>query len=253
MSVSTIANTQKMLNITSRGKPRCLEVGGFTPITTIDYPDHLACVVYTQGCSLRCKYCQNKELIPFAGTQKVIHWIEIESYLKKRLGMLEAVVFSGGEPTLQPGLGEAISSATAMGFKVGLHTAGVSVAALRKVLPKLSWVGLDVKALKADYEYITGRRLQWGQNQSSLALLLASNIGFECRTTVDWRLTTPEKLLSLAQLLSDQGVEQYAVQVNHGIQCLDSELQTKPYLDNERQLILKEKLASLFPRFRWRE
>ncbi len=70
-----------------------LRVGGLTPLTTIDYPNHLSCVVYCQGCAWRCRYCHNPELIPTKADQSY-DWQELISFLKKRQGLLEAVVFS---------------------------------------------------------------------------------------------------------------------------------------------------------------
>lgn len=230
-----------------------VQVGGFTPITTIDYPDHLACVVYTQGCPLRCQYCQNPDLIPFNQPETSPSWLDIKGYLRRRIGIIEAVVFSGGEPTLQPQLTEVLTEVSAQGFKIGLHTAGVSFAALKRVITQLDWVGLDVKGLEQDYQKVTGRRHQWLENRRSLALLLASNVDFECRTTVDWRLTSPESLIQLAQNLSQLGVERYAVQINHGSHCLNSALQGRSFLESEKVLDLSMKMQKLFKHFEWRE
>ena len=111
-----------------------LRIGGLLPMTTLDYPDHLSCVLFCQGCAWRCRYCHNPELIAARG--KTPHdWRSVLRFLQQRQGLLDAVVFSGGEATLQPALPEAMQAVRALGFKVGLHSAGIKPAALARVLP----------------------------------------------------------------------------------------------------------------------
>ncbi|MBV1787501.1 anaerobic ribonucleoside-triphosphate reductase activating protein [Marinobacterium sp. D7] len=233
--------------------PEELRVSGMTPLTTIDFPDHLACVLYTQGCPLRCRYCHNPQLIPFGDQPGSISWPEIEEFLHRRQGLLEAVVFSGGEPTLQPALAAAMAAVRELGFKVGLHTAGVSPERLAQLLPLVDWVGLDVKAPYQRYPQVTGRNHQAQQNRNSLELLLDSGIPFECRTTVDWRLFPPDELHDLACQLADLGVEHYAVQINQARNCLDPALEQMVTLPTEQLANLRDRLDELFPVFVWRE
>lgn len=189
-----------------------IKVGGFTPLTTIDYPDHLSCVVFCQGCAWRCHYCHNPELIP-ASKASAVAWDNVLAFLQRRQGLLDAVVFSGGEATLQPHLSEAMQQVAAMGFKVGLHTAGIKPQALAAVLPHCDWVGFDVKAAPENAFAVTAVKGSGAANWQSLALLLASGRPYECRTTVHWQLTSPNELEALAERLAQQGVQNYAVQL----------------------------------------
>lgn len=229
-----------------------LQVSGMTPLTTIDFPHHLACVLYTQGCPLRCGYCHNPELIPFQTDTEPLSWSDIDDFLTRRQGLLEAVVFSGGEPTLQPGLREAMLNVKQQGYKVGLHSAGVQPSRLESVLSHLDWVGLDVKAPAYLYARVTGRHNQALKNRQSLQLLLASGIAFECRTTVSWQLLQPEDILLLARQLAAMGVTCYALQISHGNNCLDSRLQRPVSLATEQLVDLRQELESMFPAFEWR-
>ena len=86
-----------------------IRIGGMTPLTSIDFPGHLAAVLYLQGCPWRCGYCHNPELIP-ARSEVRIGWEEVLAFLQRRRGLLDGVVFSGGEPTSQAELLEAIAS-----------------------------------------------------------------------------------------------------------------------------------------------
>ena len=101
-----------------------LRVGGLTPLSASDYPGKLAAVVFCQGCAWRCHYCHNAHLLGRRGSGE-IGWPQVTAFLERRKGLLDAVVFSGGEPTLQAGLGAAMREVKALGYLVGLHTAGI--------------------------------------------------------------------------------------------------------------------------------
>lgn len=159
-----------------------LRVGGLAPLTSIDYPGELAAVVFTQGCPWRCVYCHNPELLPARGETE-IPWGQIVEFLDSRRGLLDAVVFSGGEPTSQPALPRAIEQVRAMGFKVGLHSAGSYPRKLEKLLPLLDWIGLDVKARKAGYDLITRARDSGEAAWRSAERVLASGIDHQFRIT----------------------------------------------------------------------
>ena len=203
-----------------------LRVGGFVPLTTLDYPDHLSCVVFCQGCAWRCRYCHNPDLIPARGAQAQ-SWDSILEFLQRRQGLLEAVVFSGGEATLQHSLKSAMQNVRDLGFKVGLHSAGINRKALERVLPYCDWVGFDVKALVEDSELITGVSGSGEANWQCLELLLASGVNYECRTTVHWDLIDPQRLLQLAQRLSAAGVAHFVVQHVRMQSMLDGQLASR--------------------------
>jgi pyruvate formate lyase activating enzyme len=133
---------------------RILRVGGLVPLTTIDYPGQLACVLFCQGCAWRCRYCHNPQLIPPRGAEEV-DWPRVLAFLQRRQDLLDAVVFSGGEPTLQDGLLNAMQEVRAMGFRIGLHSAGIKPTAFARALRGADWVGFDVKALPEDCQALT--------------------------------------------------------------------------------------------------
>ena len=105
----------------------------------------LAAVVFCQGCPWRCGYCHNPGLIPPQGEHEV-RWESVLEFLQRRRDLLDGVVFSGGEPTLQSGLDDAIRDVRALGFKIGLHTGGMYPQRLESILQRVDWVGMDVKA-----------------------------------------------------------------------------------------------------------
>ena len=223
-----------------------LRVGGLLPLTTLDFPGQLACVLFCQGCAWRCRYCHNPALIGPRGSQEV-PWSEVLDFLHKRQGLLDAVVFSGGEATLQPGLPAAMQQVRELGFKVGLHSAGIKPAAFKRVLPLCDWFGFDVKALEEDAALITGVSDSGRANWHSLELLLASGVGYECRTTVHWQLSDCRRLQRLAERLASMGVGHFAVQQARSQTMLDQRLGFAPSPASAEALW--RYLQQLFPRF----
>ena len=227
-----------------------LRIGGLQAMTTLDYPDHLACVLFCQGCAWRCRYCHNPELIA-PRSDSELDWQQVRQFLRRRQGLLQAVVFSGGEATLQPGLAAAMGEVRELGFKVGLHSAGIKPAALAEVLPLCDWVGFDVKAQAAHSEQITLVAGSGPANWQSLALLLRSGVAHECRTTVHWQLFDCQRLQRLAERLAALGVQRFVVQLARPQQMLDPELGAAPMPAEAAQLW--PYLEQLFPRFELRE
>jgi pyruvate formate lyase activating enzyme len=190
---------------------RDIVVGGFTPLTTIDFPEHLSAVVFCQGCPWRCGYCHNPQLLS-RRRKPAFHWDSVLAFLQRRKGLLDGVVFSGGEPTLQTGLLEAICAVKALGFRVGLHTAGPYPERLARVLPWVDWVGLDIKAPFDQYDALTGVVGSGLRAFQSAKRVLASGVSYEFRTTVDNSYFQGGVLLSLAHTLANLGVRHYVWQ-----------------------------------------
>ncbi len=188
-----------------------LRVGGLVPFTATDYPETLAAVVFCQGCPWRCGYCHNPHLIPAQG-EPSFDWQAISAWLETRRGLLDAVVFSGGEPTLQPALLEAVMTTRAQGFRIGLHTGGAYPRRLQTLLPHLDWVGLDLKASPAGYMRVTGVADSELGVFEALTLIQRAGVPFEVRTTVHGALTPPEELQALAAVLKERGVTRWILQ-----------------------------------------
>jgi len=158
-----------------------LRVGGLTPLSASDYPDRLAAVVFCQGCAWRCTYCHNTHLLP-ARAKGQMPWPQVLAFLRKRRGLLDAVVFSGGEPTLQRSLPEAIREVKGLGYLIGLHTAGVVPRMLERVLPLVDWVAMDLKAGWKDHASVTGVAGSGERARRSRELILASGVACEFHT-----------------------------------------------------------------------
>jgi pyruvate formate lyase activating enzyme len=200
-----------------------LKVGGLTPMTTVDFPDRLAAVVFCQGCPLRCRYCHNPELMP-RRSGELIPWSEILTFLYERRGLLDAVVFSGGEPTQQRALPGAIAEVRSLGYEIGLHTAGIYPERLKQLLPLLDWVGLDIKDLPENYPPLTGMpasgRLAW----HCAEILTASGVPHELRTTVHPALMDPTEQRILRSRIANLRPQQHRWQTCRTEGCFDPSL-----------------------------
>lgn len=198
-------------------------IAGLTPLSTVDYPGALAAVLFCQGCTWRCPYCHNAALQPMA-TPGEREWGEVVGWLEGRRGLLDAVVFSGGEPTLQAGLGAAMAAVAAMGFQVGLHTSGMAPGALEAVVGACDWVGLDIKAPRAGYDRITGRQGSGEAAWASLAVVKAGGVDFEVRTTWHPALLDEAGLRELVRELAAAGVGHWVLQGFRPQGCGDAQL-----------------------------
>ncbi len=193
------------------------------PFTATDYPGALAAVLFCQGCPWRCGYCHNPHLVPAHGDDE-FDFCQILDRLAQRRGLLDAVVFSGGEPTAQAGLPDAIAKVRTLGFAIGLHTGGAYPRRLAAVLRDVDWVGIDVKAPFAGYAVVTGVAASGTAARESLDLVLDAGVAHEVRTTVHPLLTPPMALESLARELAAHGVERWTLQAFRPMGCANERL-----------------------------
>lgn len=190
-------------------------VGGLARLSSVDWPGELVATVFSAGCPWDCAYCHNPHLLSRAEPgqgEREMSWREVVAFLESRVGLLDGVVFSGGEPLVQQALPSVIAEVRELGFRVALHTNGVAPGRLAEVLPLLDWVGFDAKAPRASYERVTrvagSAALAW----ESLALLAGSGVDFEVRTTVHPDLLGDDELLQLAEELRDLSVARWVLQ-----------------------------------------
>ncbi|RRD28919.1 anaerobic ribonucleoside-triphosphate reductase activating protein [Actinomyces bowdenii] len=194
-----------------------LAIAGLVPLSTVDWPGRLSATVFTQGCPWNCHYCHNQDLIPIRVPSKV-SWREVRDLLSRRRGLLDAVVFTGGEALRQHACAAAAAEARALGFEVGLHTAGAYPRRLTDLVAAglVDWVGLDVKALPEHYPQVVGRPRTGRKAWDCLEMLVeAAGRGgpdFEVRTTVAPGDVTAEDAYEVARRVHAAGARTYALQ-----------------------------------------
>ncbi|MCB2412850.1 anaerobic ribonucleoside-triphosphate reductase activating protein [Demequina sp. TTPB684] len=161
-----------------------LQIAGFERFSTVDWPGKLVASVFAQGCPWECAYCHNIGMQPMY-VDGLLPWAAVSSHLAQRMGKLDGVIFSGGEPTRQRALIPAMQEALAMGFGVGLHSAGAYPVRLADALTYCSWLGLDIKATPEGYVDITGISASGAKAWESLEIAIAWGGELQVRLTVD--------------------------------------------------------------------
>ena len=162
-------------------------VNGFQKLTVLDYPGKVACIVFTPGCNFRCPFCHNASLVTHVDKETFLDVDEVMSYLKKRQGILDGVVITGGEPLLQDGIEDFIAQIKELGYSVKLDTNGSFPEKLISVVEKglVDYVAMDIKNSKEKYGATIGLdNFQIAPIEMSVDFLLQGKVDFEFRTTI---------------------------------------------------------------------
>lgn len=188
-----------------------LPVAGLTRLSTCDWPGRLVATAFLQGCPWRCTYCHNTELLD-PRVPGSVPWSTVRDHLGARVGLLDGLVLSGGEPTMHAALPAAMREVRAAGFGVGLHTGGAYPRRLEEVLGLVDWVGLDIKAPPDLYPAVTRVGASARGAFRSLELVLAAGVDVQVRTTVDPTVLGPGDVTRLQELVRDLGVREHVLQ-----------------------------------------
>jgi len=177
-------------------------IGGFQKFSLLDYPDKISAIIFTQGCNFRCSYCHNKQLLEENPSASAINPQEIWDFLNKRWKQIDAVVITGGEPTIQPDLIEFMQKIKNSGFLIKLDTNGSNPRVLKEVirLKLADYIALDIKAPLEKYHEITNSRVDTKKIQESIDLIKNSDIEYEFRTTVLKTQLSKDDILQIKDL-----------------------------------------------------
>lgn len=189
-----------------------MQINGFQKLTLLDFPGKVACIVFTPGCNFRCPFCHNASLVTHIDGER-IEEEEILSYLKKRQGLLDGVVVTGGEPTLQGDLADFLGKIKALGYAVKLDTNGTSPEKLKTLVEKglVDYVAMDIKNTAAKYPVTAGcGSAVLGKVEESIDFLLTDTVDYEFRTTVTAELHTPQDIGDIAKRI--KGAKRYFLQ-----------------------------------------
>ena len=188
-------------------------VSGLQKLTLLDFPGKVACTVFTGGCNFRCPFCHNSTLVL---PDQIAHDSSAEqvlSFLRKRVGVLDGVAVTGGEPLLHPDIGDFLKEIKAMGFLIKLDTNGSFPDRLISLVEAglADRVAMDVKNAPALYAKTVGlERFDLSGVERSKDFLLSGAVDYEFRTTVVRGLHTEESLLEAARWI--RGAKEYYLQ-----------------------------------------
>jgi pyruvate formate lyase activating enzyme len=209
-----------------------MDIRGLTRFSLIDYPGKMACVVFTAGCNFRCPYCQNPHLVLRPESQPPVTPADLYDFLERRRGKLDAVVFSGGEPTLFPDLADFAGECRARGFLVKVDTNGSRPATVGGLLQagRLDALAVDYKAPAGRYSAVAACHEEGvaAAVHETIRLAVAAGIFLVVRTTVHRDVLSRLDLHQMRQELDDLGVVAWTLQQFHPVPTLDPELIERP-------------------------
>lgn len=191
-------------------------ISGIQKFTLLDFPEHTSAIVFTPGCNMRCGYCHNKEFVLPSELKKIsssfIKDDIIFNFLETRKGLLDGLVISGGEPTLQKDLKKFVIKVRKMGFKIKLDTNGARFYILKMLIDEklLDYVAMDVKTSLNKYNDLVGPFININDIKSSIDFLKKNNVPYEFRTTFIKEVHNDEIIKDMKKMLS--GSDKYFLQ-----------------------------------------
>jgi len=210
-----------------------MRIGGYQKLTLIDYPGKIATTVFTVGCSFRCGFCHNPELVlraQFPAPNNMEE--EFLAHLAKRKGKIEGVCITGGEPTIQPDIIEFIKKIRAMGFAVKLDSNGTRPDVLKKLydLKLLDFVAMDIKNSPENYGETTGVETRHASSlldrvKLSVQMIMNSGVPYEFRTTVVPGIHTEKDFEKISEWI--RGARAYYLQEYRDGRVLDPNIRKK--------------------------
>lgn len=188
-----------------------MRIAGLQKNSMIDYPGKLSAVIFTQGCNMNCGYCHNRCLIGVNSKNEILEQDYVVSFLKKRRGLLDSVVVSGGEPTLQKDLPEFFEAVKSMGYKTKLDTNGTNPECLSLLIKNklLDYVAMDIKAPLCKYRKVCCSQVDIRKLSDSINILKMDMVEYEFRTTYTPELCD-EDLMDISETI--KGAHRYVLQ-----------------------------------------
>ena len=189
-------------------------IKGLQKLTLLDFPDKMACTVFTFGCNFRCPFCHNASLVlADRATEDTMPEEEFFSFLQKRRGILEGVCITGGEPTLMRDLPDFIRRIKAMDYAVKLDTNGYRPGVLKALVEEglVDYVAMDVKNSLPRYGETVGiARFDTAPIEESLDSLMEGHVPFEFRTTLVRGLHTEDSIRDMGRRVA--GAQRFFLQ-----------------------------------------
>ena len=190
-----------------------MRIDGLQKMTLLDFPGKVACTVFTGGCNFRCPFCHNALLVTKLPEKPDYTEDEILSFLEKRVGLLDGVAITGGEPLLNPDIGDFIRKIRDMGYAVKLDTNGSFPERLKAIVGEglVDYVAMDIKNRREKYAETIGlKNLDLSKIEESIEFLKSGAVDYEFRTTVVKQFHTVEDIRAAAEWIS--GAKRYFLQ-----------------------------------------
>jgi pyruvate formate lyase activating enzyme len=205
-----------------------MRIGGIQGTSLKDYPEKICSIFFTLGCNFRCHYCYNKKLV--FEELKPIDEKRINNFLEERKNFSEAIMISGGEPTLQEDLPQFMKKIKSMGYLTGIETNGSRPEVIEKLINEklIDFIAMDIKAPLEKYEKVTGVFVDVKKIRRSIEIVKKFK-NHEFRTTFVPTLLDENDIIEIAKLI--KGAKVYRLQqfVNN-VELISKEMEkVKPY------------------------
>lgn len=226
-----------------------MNLKGWVRTSLIDFPDHIATVLFTGGCNFRCPMCQNGDLVLRSDKMPTLPEAEVWAFLERRQGLVNGVVITGGEPTLQRDLASFLHRLRERHLDVKLDTNGYCPDVLADLLGEglVDYVALDVKAPPDKYPLLVGLSdVDVTRVERSIALLRESGVPHELRTTVVPGLLDEDDVEAIARWIA--GAERYVLQQFRALHTLDPVLERMSPYPAARLQAMAERAGRWLPR-----
>jgi len=221
-----------------------MKIGALQKFSLLDYPEHLSAIIFTQGCNFRCQFCYNPMLVlpVWGGKSKYaalfrskrqkghpgIKEDDLFVFLQARVGKLDAVVITGGEPTIQPDLARFITKIKKLGYLIKLDTNGSNPEIIKKLIAKklIDYIAMDIKAPEEKYQRVVGKKVypvksgkagaeqfngvDFNKIRKSVKIIKESNLPYEFRTTIVPGLIDQDDIARIGELI--KGADKWYLQ-----------------------------------------
>lgn len=189
-----------------------MRISGLQKLSLVDYDGHIACTIFTPGCNFACPFCHNSLLVTNIQESENITKDEVIAHLKKREGIIDAIVISGGEPTLQPDLIDFIKELRKLPISIKLDTNGTNLAVLKELVENslIDYVAMDIKNSMEKYPQTIDREIEIGKITDTINYIMSSGIDYEFRTTLVKNFHNEKDIENIGKLL--KGAKKYCLQ-----------------------------------------
>ncbi|MDD4606965.1 MAG: anaerobic ribonucleoside-triphosphate reductase activating protein [Patescibacteria group bacterium] len=221
-----------------------MQFNGFQKTSLIEWPGKIVSIVWVAGCNFRCPFCYNRDLVLKNTNLKIFEESKILEYLEENKNLIDGLMITGGEPTLQPELADFLAKVHQLNLKVGVESNATRPEIIENLLKNklVDYLAVDIKApLEKDkYKKLTGVEIDVEKIKKSIKLIKDSDIEYEFRTTIIPGLLNKDDILEISQTL--KGAQRYVIQrfipqetmINHDL------VEIKPYSKEELLAIERE-------------
>lgn len=190
-----------------------MKIYGLQKMTLLDFPGKVACTIFTGGCNFRCPFCHNARLVTELDKDEVYSEEEIFEYLRKRVGILDGVCITGGEPLMNADIADFITKVRELGYAVKLDTNGSYPETLKNLIDRglVDYIAMDIKNTPEKYAQTIGvKKFDFTPIKKSIEIIMQSGVPYEFRTTVVKEFHSVSDIEEIAKMI--EGAQGYYLQ-----------------------------------------